>query len=368
MVRDEAFLKRALRLARKGQGYVSPNPMVGAVVVREDRVVGEGFHQRFGGDHAEVEALRAAGEESRGATLYVNLEPCSHHGKTPPCVDRIVETGVARVVIGTRDPNPLVNGKGIEILRSKGIEVTVGVLENECRDLNRAYFKYVATGLPFTTLKLAQTLDGRIATQSGESRWITSHDARRTAHQMRSEHDAVMVGIGTVLADDPELTVRLVKGPNPRRIILDSLLRIPLEAKVLATPLAYKTVVVTTLKAPWDTIESLEERGAAVWVMEADASGRVSLPTLWQRLGEEGIISVLVEGGSAVLTEVLRARLGDRFALFVAPKLLGSGIPAVGDLGIQAVTEAFELGDVSRRTVGGDLLITGEIHYTHQED
>jgi diaminohydroxyphosphoribosylaminopyrimidine deaminase/5-amino-6-(5-phosphoribosylamino)uracil reductase len=368
LVRDEAFLKRALKLAKKGQGYVSPNPMVGAVIVKDGEVVGEGFHQRFGGDHAEVEALRAAGEESRGATLYVNLEPCCHHGKTPPCVDRVIESGISRVVVGTQDPNPLVNGKGIETLRASEIEVTIGILENECRELNRAYFKHVLTGLPFTTLKVAQTLDGRIATQSGQSQWITSRDARRTAHQMRAEHDAVMVGIGTVLADDPELTVRLVRGPNPRRFIIDSLLRIPLEAKVLASPLAYKTVVVTTLKAPWETIKSIEERGAAVWVIEAESDGRVSLPLLWQRLGEEGIASVLVEGGSALLTEVLRAHLGDVLALFVAPKILGSGIPAVGDLGIDTVTDAYELSAVTRRTVGGDIFISGQISYSHKED
>ncbi|MFQ5706241.1 MAG: bifunctional diaminohydroxyphosphoribosylaminopyrimidine deaminase/5-amino-6-(5-phosphoribosylamino)uracil reductase RibD, partial [bacterium] len=235
---DEAFIEKTLELAEKGRGLVSPNPMVGAVIVKNNGIIAEGFHQRFGGEHAEVVACNKARESVKGATLYVNLEPCSHYGKQPPCVERIVQQGIERVVIGTRDPNPIVDGSGIRFLQEHGVQVQAGVLENRCEHLNEAYFKYVKSGLPLTTLKIAQTLDGRIATKTGASKWITSEPARRYAHQLRSQNDAILVGIGTVLSDDPQLTVRLVEGVNPIRFVLDSLLRIPLSARILSKELA----------------------------------------------------------------------------------------------------------------------------------
>jgi diaminohydroxyphosphoribosylaminopyrimidine deaminase/5-amino-6-(5-phosphoribosylamino)uracil reductase len=360
-VTDEELIKKTLKLAENGRGQVSPNPMVGAFLVKDDKIVGEGFHQVFGGKHAEVVALDRAGEGLEGETLYVNLEPCSHYGKQPPCVDRIVESGVKRVVIGTQDPNPLVNGKGIDLLRNHGIDVRVGVLENECRALNEAYFKHVVRGLPLTTLKIAQTLDGKIATNNGDSQWITSERARRYVHKMRSQNDAVLVGIGAVLSDDPELTVRLVKGVNPKRVILDSNLRMPLNARLLSGPLVYKTIIATTLNASWEKIKSIEEGGATVWVIESNAEGRVDLPTLWKKLGQEGIASVLVEGGSQVFSACLKAKLVDKIAVFIAPKILGDGLNAIQHLEIKDLDHSINLRDFRKQQIGDDVLLSGRL-------
>ncbi|MEE9400354.1 MAG: bifunctional diaminohydroxyphosphoribosylaminopyrimidine deaminase/5-amino-6-(5-phosphoribosylamino)uracil reductase RibD, partial [Dehalococcoidales bacterium] len=230
---DEDYMKQALKLAAGGLGQTSPNPMVGAVIVKDNRIIGSGYHRRYGGEHAEINALQDAGEPLDGSTLYVTLEPCCHHGKTPPCVDEIIRHRIGRVVIGAVDPNPRVNGRSIELLKRNGIETRVGVLEAECRNLNEAHFKYMSTGIPLVTLKFAQTLDGRIATLTGDSRWISSEKFRRLAHKLRAASDAIMVGIDTVLADDPQLTVRLVKGRNPTRIILDGGLRIPVDSMVV---------------------------------------------------------------------------------------------------------------------------------------
>ncbi|NIR47436.1 bifunctional diaminohydroxyphosphoribosylaminopyrimidine deaminase/5-amino-6-(5-phosphoribosylamino)uracil reductase RibD, partial [candidate division KSB1 bacterium] len=216
---DEELIKRTLWLARKGRGRVSPNPMVGAILVKDNRILAQGYHKLFGGAHAEVEVLNALKGEATGSTLYVNLEPCSHYGKQPPCVDAIVKSGINRVVIGSQDPNPAVAGKGIQHLREQGIEVQVGVAEDACKELNEAYFKHIVTQFPFVTAKIAQTLDGRIAASNGNAQWITSEASRRLGHKMRAEHDAILVGIGTVLADDPQLTVRLAKGEDPKRIV-----------------------------------------------------------------------------------------------------------------------------------------------------
>ncbi|MFQ5824049.1 MAG: bifunctional diaminohydroxyphosphoribosylaminopyrimidine deaminase/5-amino-6-(5-phosphoribosylamino)uracil reductase RibD [bacterium] len=355
---DEELLKKTLKLAEKGRGQVSPNPMVGAILWKDNTIVGQGFHQVYGGKHAEIMALNEAEEQVEGGTLYVNLEPCSHSGKQPPCIDRILESGIKRVVIGTQDPNPLENGKGIVLLKNHGIEVRIGLLENECRALNEAYFKHAVTSLPLTTLKIAQTLDGKIASNTGNSQWITSEQARRYVHKMRSQHDAVLVGIGTVLSDDPNLTVRLVKGVNPKRIVLDSNLKLPLNASLLSGPLAYKTIIATTLKASWEKIKSIEERGATVWVIEANPEGRVDLPTLWKKLGQEGIASVLVEGGSQVFSALLKAKLVDKIAVFIAPKILGDGISAVQHLRID---HSINLIDFRKRQIGVDVLLSGRI-------
>ncbi|MFQ5864445.1 MAG: bifunctional diaminohydroxyphosphoribosylaminopyrimidine deaminase/5-amino-6-(5-phosphoribosylamino)uracil reductase RibD [bacterium] len=360
-VTDEELIKKTLKLAEKGRGQVSPNPMVGAFFLKDNEIVGQGFHQVYGGEHAEIIALNQGGDRVEGSTLYVNLEPCSHSGKQPPCVDRILESGIKRVVIGTQDPNPLVNGKGIELLRNSGIDVRVGVLENECRALNEAYFKHVVTGLPLTTLKIAQTLDGKIATNAGNSQWITSKQARRYVHKMRSKHDAVLVGIGTVLSDDPNLTVRLVKGVNPKRVVLDSNLRISLNARLLSGPLAYKTIIATTLNASWEKIKSIEERGATVWVIESNSEGRVDLATLWKKLGQEGIASVLVEGGSQVFSACLKSKLVDKIAVFIAPKILGDGLSAVQHLEIESLDHSINLIDFRKEQIGDDVLLSGRL-------
>ncbi|MDZ7270802.1 MAG: bifunctional diaminohydroxyphosphoribosylaminopyrimidine deaminase/5-amino-6-(5-phosphoribosylamino)uracil reductase RibD [candidate division KSB1 bacterium] len=356
---DESFMATALRLARKGLGFVSPNPLVGAVVVRGGKIVGRGYHARFGGPHAEVVALNEAGEEANGATLYVTLEPCAHQGKTPPCVDAIVEAGVARVVAGMRDPNPLVNGKGIEALSKRGIAVTVGVCEEECRRLNEAYLKYITTGMPFVTLKIAQSLDGKIATAAGHSKWISCERARALVRKLRAQYDAILVGAGTVCTDDPVLTPLDKSGPIPKRVVVDDQLAIPLDARLLTDEYATKTVVVTTTLASSEKIRRIEERGAKVLVLEPTNGERISFDTLWHSLAQMQVASVLVEGGQQVFTEALLSGQVDRVLIFVAPKLLGEGLDALGDLGIRNVNAAIEIADVSVKKVGSTFLFSG---------
>ncbi len=355
---DISFMKRALALAEKGRGHVSPNPMVGAVVVKDDKVVGEGYHRVFGQAHAEVNALNAAGDDALGATLYVTLEPCNHTAKTGPCTERIYEAGIARVVIATKDPNPQVNGAGINFLRSKGISVTENVLEEKSRELNRGYFKHIRTGKPYILLKLAQTLDGRIATSTGHSKWVTGEDSRLMSHKLRAKFDAIMVGIGTVLADDPHLTVRKVRGFSPKRIVLDSQLRVPLDANVLADESPNKTIIVTTNHASKEKIARIVERGSIVLVLDADERGWAPQNVLWQKLGELGITSVMVEGGSVVHTECLKTGHADEIVIFFAPKLLGSGVDAIGDLGIRNINSAIELEDLKIKRLNNDFMIS----------
>lgn len=351
-------------LAAKGRRQTSPNPMVGAVIVKEGRVIGEGYHEKYGQAHAEVNALRQAGDAAHGATLYVTLEPCSHQGKTPPCVDALLDSGVLHVVIGMKDPNPLVNGKGIYRLQSRGVKVTVGVMENYCRRLNDSYVHFITTGKPLITLKMAQTLDGRIATSTGHSKWISSEDSRVIAHRLRGRNDAVLVGIGTLLADDPHLNVRHVRGPAPHRIILDSRLRVPLDAHVLSDDAPYLTIIATTAAASREKISRIQERGATVLVLPEDERGWVDLDGLWKKMADLNITSVLVEGGSTVHTEFLKRKNADRMVLFIAPKILGSGIDAIGDLGIRNINSALSLTEMRMRNLGGDVMVAGKIVYS----
>jgi len=364
---DIAFMKRALTLAEKGRGHVSPNPMVGAVAVKDGKIVGEGYHAAFSHAHAEVNALDQAGDNALGATLYVTLEPCNHTGKTGPCTERIYEAGISRVVIATRDPNPLVNGSGINFLRSKGITVTEGVLEQNSRELNRGYIKHILTGKPYILLKLAQTLDGRIATSTGHSKWVTGEDSRTSSHKLRSQFDAILVGIGTVLADDPQLTVRKARGFSPKRIVLDSQLRIPLDANVLADDSPNKTIIVTTNQASKEKVARIVERGSIVLVLDADERGWAPQSVLWQKLGELGITSIMVEGGSTVHTETLKHGNADEIVIFFAPKLLGSGVDAIGDLGIRNINSAIELQDLKVKRLNKDFMISALFKKTSGE-
>jgi diaminohydroxyphosphoribosylaminopyrimidine deaminase/5-amino-6-(5-phosphoribosylamino)uracil reductase len=356
---DDSYMAAALRLARKGAGFVSPNPLVGAVVVKGGRIVGRGYHARYGGPHAEVVALAEAGDAANAATLYVTLEPCAHYGKTPPCVEAILEAGISRVVVGMRDPNPLVNGKGIEALSKRGVAVVVGVREEECRQLNQSYIKYITTGLPFVTLKIAQSLDGKIATVTGHSKWISCERARAFVRRARAQFDAILVGAGTVRADDPELTPLDKTGPIPKRIVVDDQLVIPLDSRLLTDDYATKTIVVTTTSASPEKVRRIEERGARVIMLEADNGGLIPFRTLWQKLGEMQITSVLVEGGQQVFTQALLSGQTDRLMVFLAPKLLGKGLDALGDLGVRNVNAAIEVADVAIRKVGKTLLLTG---------
>lgn len=323
---ERPFLRRALQLARRGLGRTSPNPAVGAVLVRDGQVVGEGYHRRAGEPHAEAVALARAGNLALGATLYVTLEPCAHFGRTPPCADAIIRAGVRRVVACTVDPNPRVNGRGFARLREAGVEVALAGPEEQgqARELNAAYEKFITTGLPYVTLKAAMSLDGKIATPSGDSRWITSEQARALGQRLRARSDAVMVGIGTVLADDPLLTVRRRGRPaarQPLRVVVDSLARTPPTASLFTSP--GPVLVAATTRAPAERVEKLRERGADVLLTPPGPDGRVNLLQLLAELGRREVVSVLVEGGGTLHAALLEADLAERMVVFIAPKILG---------------------------------------------
>lgn len=358
---DERYMKRALQLARRGEKWVSPNPMVGAVIVKHNRIIGEGWHRRFGGDHAEIDALRSASESVTDSTIYITLEPCCHYGKTPPCIESVIAGNPARVVIGMPDPNPLVCGASIERLVAAGISTTVGILERECRRLNERFVKFMQTRIPFVTLKFAQTLDSRIATTDGHSRWVSSPASLKFAHALRAAHDGILVGSGTVFKDDPELTVRLVKGKQPVRIIVDSRLRLPLDARVLQNQDKAGTIVATTEAASRKKRTALDKLGIETILVDADIHQRVDLDKLMVELGKRDISSVLVEGGAALITSVLRQRLADRLVVVVAPKIVGKGIEAVGDLGIRTMDDAMKISVRQVTRKGGDLVLDGQI-------
>ena len=357
---DVQYMRQALDLARGGLGFVSPNPLVGCVIVKDGAIVGRGYHQRFGGSHAEVHALQEAGARARGAVLYVNLEPCSHTGKTPPCADAVIQARVSRVVVALRDPNPLVAGRGLSRLEIAGIPITVGVCEAEARKLNEAFLKYISTGCPFVTLKSAITLDGKIATRTGASRWITGELARQAGHQLRHAADAILVGIGTVLQDDPQLTTRLPdrQGVNPLRVIVDSTLRLPLQAQVTDVAADRRTLVATTAQAPAVQCEQLRARGVEVVCFPAYDDGRVDLEALLRYLGEHGIANMLVEGGATLSATLLRRRLVDKVLFFVAPKIIGGdGISVIGTCGVETMEQVISLRDVVGQRLGQDFLL-----------
>ncbi|MEM4389047.1 MAG: bifunctional diaminohydroxyphosphoribosylaminopyrimidine deaminase/5-amino-6-(5-phosphoribosylamino)uracil reductase RibD [Candidatus Micrarchaeia archaeon] len=349
---DERFLRLALSLAEKARGRTSPNPLVGALIVKNGRVLSVGYHRGAGLPHAEIEALRKLKPgQARGATLYLNLEPCSHTDKrTPPCVPAIIAAGIRRVVCCMEDPNPRV--KGIEQLRKAGVRVDVGLLEREARELNAAYIKHITTGLPLVTLKLALSFDGKIATGTGESKWISGGASRALVQHLRAESDAVMVGINTVLKDDPELACRIPGAKQPLRVILDSRLRIPLTARVLRDS---NVMIATTSRASKRKRAALSARGIAVW---ASNSPRVNIRALLRFLVSRGITSVLCEGGSELAGSLVDARLVDRFVFFIAPKIIGGGgKDAVGGKGVSRLARAWKLRFTRLERVGEDILI-----------
>ncbi|MBT1075893.1 bifunctional diaminohydroxyphosphoribosylaminopyrimidine deaminase/5-amino-6-(5-phosphoribosylamino)uracil reductase RibD [Geobacter grbiciae] len=354
---SEKIMGRALTLARRGMGKTSPNPAVGCVIVRDGAIVGEGWHRKAGTPHAEVHALRQAGELARGADVYVTLEPCSHFGKTPPCAEALVEAGVGRVFVGMVDPNPKVSGRGIERLRVAGIDVVTGIREAECRRLNEPFVKHVTTGLPFVILKSAMTMDGKTATASGDSRWITNEKSRRYVHKLRSMVDAIMVGVGTVLADDPQLTARIPRGKDPVRVVVDSSLRIPSGARMLHQESPVATVI-ATVSGDRNRIVGLESAGAEVLRCHA-VMGRVDLRDLLARLGARGVQSILLEGGSELAGEALRAGLIDKCVLFYAPKFLGgaAGLGLFGGPSAERMDGCYRLKDVRVRRFGDDVMI-----------
>lgn len=368
--RDTRYMALALRLAAKGLGATSPNPAVGAVVVAGGRIVGAGYHRKAGEPHAEVLALQAAGRRAQGATLYLTLEPCCHSRKrTPPCVPVILRSGIRRAVIAMHDPNPRVSGRGIRALQRAGIDVAVGCLSDKASALNEGYAHWVRTGRPLVILKASMTLDGKIATASGESRWITGSEARRLVHAWRSRVDAILVGLGTVLRDDPQLTARAV--PNgqaarrprqPLRIILDSRLRIPLTARVVAPAPGPSTIIATTAASSARKRRQLEARGVRVLVLPA-RQGLVSLPACFARLGRMGVTTVMIEGGAEVNASVLQSRMAHRLRLFVAPRLLGGqdAKSVIGGRSPRHLDRAVPLKNLRVRMVGPDLLIEGDL-------
>ena len=356
------YMKRALELAEKGRGYTKPNPLVGAVIVRENRIIGEGYHQQYGGAHAEINAFLNATEDVAGATMYVTLEPCAHFGKTPPCANAIVDRKISEVVIAMKDPNPLVAGQGIKILEEHGIKVTVGVLEEEASRLNEIFLKYIQTKLPFVIMKTAMTLDGKIASVTGDSKWITNEASRQYVHQLRHQVSGIMVGIGTILADDPELTTRLKEGGgiDPVRIIVDSRARIPLEAKVLNLTSKSKTIVAVSEKADKEKLHKLMNKGAEV-LMVPLKNDRVDLHCLMEQLGQKGIDSILLEGGAALNFSALQEGIIDKVISFIAPKLLGGdrAKTPVGGEGIPEMRHAILLEDLQISRFREDFMIEG---------
>jgi diaminohydroxyphosphoribosylaminopyrimidine deaminase / 5-amino-6-(5-phosphoribosylamino)uracil reductase len=359
----------ALRLAAKGQGTASPNPMVGALVVHDGRIVGTGFHLRPGQPHAEILALWRAGERARGATLYVTLEPCCHVKKrTPPCVPAVVNSGVRRVVVAMNDPNPLVKGRGVAAIRRTGVSVTTGIARREAEELNRAYWHWIKTKRPYVILKAGMTLDGQIATASGQSRWITSRQSRREGHRLRSQVDAILVGVGTVQADDPSLTARTgralkkLASRQPLRIVMDSRLRLPLNARILSRQRESKTLVATTGAAPSNRVRALQRKGIETITLPS-VDGRVSVSALLKALGRRGVTSVLVEGGSEINASMLKAKLVNHVRFYIAPTLLG-GDDAKGVVGGASpvrLGQALKLHHMQVRSVGDDVVVEGDL-------
>jgi len=357
---DGYFMKRALILARRAAGRTSPNPMVGAVIVRDRKIIAEGYHKKAGAPHAEVIAMKQAGGRARGSTLYVNLEPCCHiKKKTPPCTRAIIKAGIRRVVVAMTDPNPMVSGKGIQELRNAGIGVETGILEDEARRLNEAYIRFITVKRPFVILKLAQSLDGKIATSKGESKWITGEKARRLVHRLRNEMDAVMVGINTIIKDDPSLDCRLRGGRNPLRIILDSKLRIPCDARVLDHNDG-RTIIVTTERANRDKMERIMDKGGQILIVN-DRGGRVDIRDMMKRLGRMDIMSILIEGGSSIATSAISEGVVDKIMLFISPMIMGGtdSIPSIGGKSPPSLEDTVKVRELKVRKVGKDILLEG---------
>lgn len=360
---DEYFMKMALHLAKKGRGYTSPNPLVGAVIVKGGQVKGRGYHQSIGEAHAEVNAIANAGSEARGATLYVNLEPCNHTGRTPPCTRKILEAGIRRVVFAMEDPNTIAGG-GAAFLKKHGVEVRKGVCEKQAQRLNEAFIKYVQTKRPFVILKCAATLDGRIATRSGDSKWVTGEKARRFVHQLRHGVDAILVGIGTIRADDPSLTTRLdsAKGADPVRIVLDTHLSISPEARILKLDSDSDTILVTGRNISEIKKKSVQKRGVR-FIQQPDASDQIDLNLLMDQLGSMGIASVLIEGGSRVIASAFSSGIVDKIHFFYAPKILGGddGVPICTGTGRRLMKESIRIKNIRIRRFDDDVMIEGYI-------
>lgn len=358
MTNHEFYMELALKNAKAMKGQTDPNPLVGSVIVNDNRVVGIGAHLKAGEPHAEIHAIRMAGDKAKGGTIYVTLEPCSHHGRTGPCAEAIVDAGIKTVVIATLDPNPLVSGRGVKILQDAGIEVVIGICEAESRRMNEVFNKFIVRQIPFVTLKSGITLDGKIATVSNSSKWITSGDARHDVHQLRNENMAILVGVNTVIQDDPELTTRIPNGRNPIRVILDSTLKVPFESRVVTDKQA-ETWIFTTESHQPDKKKRLEDLGIKVFVTKHPT--RVDPSEVVEILGKQLVSSVLIEGGGAVNASFVENKLVDKVAIYIAPKLVGgSTAPTfLEGAGIGQMGDAIELSEVSVTNLGKDFKFTG---------
>jgi diaminohydroxyphosphoribosylaminopyrimidine deaminase/5-amino-6-(5-phosphoribosylamino)uracil reductase len=366
MKNDEYYMKRALALAEKGRGDTSPNPMVGAVIVKDDKIVGKGYHRAAGSAHAEVHAIEDAGVLAKHATLYVTLEPCNHIGRTPPCTEKILAAQISRVVVAMKDPNPHVKGDGIGYLKANGVAVTSGVLASDAEKMNEVFVKYIRTGQPFVILKCAATLDGQIATRTGDAKWVTGREARQYAHEMRHAVDAIMVGVETVKSDDPSLTTRLEDRPgkDPARIILDTHLSIPDRAKILRLDSRADTIIISgDLSLAPDLLRKKDrlEKGGARVVQAPVKENRIDLKTLMVLLGDMDITSLLIEGGGRVAASSISAGIVDKIMFFYAPKILGGsdGVPICSGPGPRLMKDSIHIRDVSVRRFGEDMLVEG---------
>lgn len=361
-------MRRALELAKKGEGYTSPNPMVGCVIVKDGRIISEGYHERYGEYHAERNALLRCKEDAHGADLYVTLEPCCHYGKTPPCTDIIIERGIGHVYIGSMDVNPLVAGKGVQILRDHGVEVTTGILEKECLKLNEVFYHYMTEKTPFVASKFAMSADGKIACATGDSKWVTGEESRRQTHVLRKRYSGIICGIGTVLADDPMLNCRIEEDVDPTRIICDSSLRIPLESRIVKTAKQIPTIVACSASA----IRNREAMYRIVYLQDScveviatgepgDGSREVDLRDLMGKLGKRGIDSILLEGGSTLNAAAYEAGIVNKVYAFIAPKIIGGrdALSPVGGRGAQSMKEAVQLTDIGYERFGDDICLTG---------
>lgn len=362
---ERKYMERAIELAKRGMGFTSPNPLVGAVIVKDGRIIGEGYHKRCGELHAERNALAALTESAEGATIYVTLEPCCHYGKTPPCTEAIIEHKLGKVVIGSRDPNPLVAGKGAALLREAGIEVVEDFMRQDCDVINSIFFHYITTKRPYVAMKYAMTMDGKIATRTGASKWITGKAAREHVQQLRHQYKGIMVGIETVLKDDPMLNCRMEGGVDPVRIVCDSQLRIPLNSRIVQTAKEISTIVATTLKNEEESRskqKALIDAGLKVLVLP-EKEGHIDLSALMDEMGEQGIDSILLEGGGTLNESALKAHIVHKAYVYVAPKIFG-GTEAktpVGGCGVATLEQAYQFQLIEWNKVGEDLLLSYDV-------
>ena len=352
MISHKKYMDLALKLAEKGRGLTSPNPMVGCIIVKRGRIVGKGYHRKAGAEHAEMLAIQDAGKKAMNSTMYINLEPCSHWGRTPPCTEKIVEAGVREVIVGMKDPNPLVDG--YMELKFRGLKTKINILEREAKKLNEVYIKYMRTKKPFAIIKVAMSLDGRIATKSGDSKYITSKEARDYVDQLRAEVDAVMIGLNTVVRENPDLSPKVDKGKDPMKIVVDSKLNIPKNCNLMKNP--SKLIIASTSHASKGDITKLQQKGIKVIIIKSN-KGMVDMQDLMKQLGKHGITSVMIEGGSELNSSAIKAGVVDKILIFAAPKIIGNGLGAIGNLGVKTIDKAINLRNPVSKRIGKDTLI-----------